>query len=150
MDRMVKSRAGVWEKIQVPRPTVIKAYNKCMGGTDKFDQFNSYYDQRLCINGWCESNLETEEQEQGQDDVEHPENVDNSHHKIEWWDKRPSLRLNGNHFPMQTDEIVSDKDSRQRCRLCNIRTVFKCMTCKVSLCIKKSCFYNWHTMEKLR
>ena len=32
--------------MDISRPTVIPVYNKAMGGTDKFDQFGSYYDDR--------------------------------------------------------------------------------------------------------
>ena len=37
---------GIFVPLDIPRPTVIPVYNKAMGGTDKFDQFGSYYDDR--------------------------------------------------------------------------------------------------------
>jgi len=50
--RRLSNVDGRWERIDIPRPTVIKVYNDLMGGTDKFDQFNSYYDQRLRSKKW--------------------------------------------------------------------------------------------------
>lgn len=43
---------GHYQLIQIPRPTVIKAYNATMGGTDKFDQYGSYYDDRVRSITW--------------------------------------------------------------------------------------------------
>ena len=37
---------GEFERIQVPRPSIIGIYNNTMGGTDKFDQREQYYDDR--------------------------------------------------------------------------------------------------------
>jgi len=46
------NRGNEWININVPRPTVIGVYNTGMGGTDKFDQLNSYYDSRLRTKKW--------------------------------------------------------------------------------------------------
>jgi hypothetical protein len=35
-----------YQQIQVPRPSIIATYNATMGGTDKFDQLEQYYDDR--------------------------------------------------------------------------------------------------------
>lgn len=43
---------GRYLDVEFPRPTVIAAYNKAMGGTDKFDQFESYYDDRYRSKTW--------------------------------------------------------------------------------------------------
>lgn len=43
---------GTYKDIKIPRPTPIEVYNKGMGGTDKFDQFSSYYDDRTRVIFW--------------------------------------------------------------------------------------------------
>ena len=40
------SQNGQYAQIQVPRPSIIGTYNATMGGTDKFDQLEQYYDDR--------------------------------------------------------------------------------------------------------
>lgn len=49
-DRNKKS--GVYTKLKLPRPTIIAAYNKGMGGTDLFDQFLSYYRTSVKTKRW--------------------------------------------------------------------------------------------------
>ena len=39
-------KSGAWNPITIPRPTTIPVYNANMGGTDKQDQFGSYYEDR--------------------------------------------------------------------------------------------------------
>jgi len=41
--RLSKSDNGVWERIQINRPTIIGHYNDGMGGTDQQDQCATYY-----------------------------------------------------------------------------------------------------------
>jgi hypothetical protein len=40
---MTRDAANGWQHSQVPRPSVIEIYNKFMGGTDRWDQYNCYY-----------------------------------------------------------------------------------------------------------
>lgn len=44
--RNTKTANGEFQPIEIDQPTVVAAYNKGMGGTDKLDQFTSYYDDR--------------------------------------------------------------------------------------------------------
>lgn len=50
--RNTKNPAGEYVCLSVPSPNIIKAYNNSMGGTDKFDQFESYYDDRARTVFW--------------------------------------------------------------------------------------------------
>jgi hypothetical protein len=50
--RKTKTGEGVWYSAELDRPTVIEVYNKAMGGTDKMDQLESYYDNRARTNKW--------------------------------------------------------------------------------------------------
>jgi hypothetical protein len=45
-------KTGVYSKLKLPRPTIIAAYNKGMGGTDLFDQFLSYYRTSVKTKRW--------------------------------------------------------------------------------------------------
>ena len=43
--RLIKNAQGFFtgEKEEIPQPTIIPDYNQGMGGTDRLDQFLSYY-----------------------------------------------------------------------------------------------------------
>jgi hypothetical protein len=43
---------GTYSKVDIPRPTVIGAYNQGMGGTDLVDQLSTYYDDRMRTYKW--------------------------------------------------------------------------------------------------
>jgi hypothetical protein len=47
-----ESRTGRFERLELTIPTVIKVYNKYMGGTDGFDQALSYYELVLQSKKW--------------------------------------------------------------------------------------------------
>jgi hypothetical protein len=53
VNRVEKRPAGGgYARTSIPIPTVILAYNASMGGTDKFDQLGSYYDDRSRTLTW--------------------------------------------------------------------------------------------------
>ena len=43
VERRSKSKEGVFEMLQLPRPSAVENYNKIMGGTNLGDQLGSYY-----------------------------------------------------------------------------------------------------------
>ena len=43
VERRSKSKEGVFEMLELPRPSAVENYNKIMGGTDLGDQLGSYY-----------------------------------------------------------------------------------------------------------
>jgi hypothetical protein len=43
---------GRYQPVQISRPTIIGVYNDSMDGTDKFDQWTSYYDDRFRSTTW--------------------------------------------------------------------------------------------------
>ena len=47
-----RTPTGGFTVVNVPRPTVIAAYNQGMGGTDKIDQLVNYYDDRYRTLKW--------------------------------------------------------------------------------------------------
>lgn len=52
-ERNMKTAAGGWGgKEEIPKPTVVSAYNRAMGGTDLGDQLNSYYQDRHRVRFW--------------------------------------------------------------------------------------------------
>jgi hypothetical protein len=46
------SRTKKYEKVRIGRPTVVRAYNKGMGGTDSFDQRLAYYRPSINTKRW--------------------------------------------------------------------------------------------------
>mmetsp|Transcript_31926 Transcript_31926/g.53362 ORF Transcript_31926/g.53362 Transcript_31926/m.53362 type:complete len:278 (+) Transcript_31926:119-952(+) len=50
--RNTKDAQGNFLSMNIPRPTVIGAYNAAMGGVDIFDQWGSYYDDRFRSLTW--------------------------------------------------------------------------------------------------
>lgn len=50
--RVEKGKKDGYVRKTIPIPTAVQAYNASMGGTDKFDQFSSYYDDRLRTVSW--------------------------------------------------------------------------------------------------
>ncbi len=50
--RNSKNKKGKFERLVLQRPTIVKAYNEGMGGTDLFDQYGSYYNTSLRCDKW--------------------------------------------------------------------------------------------------
>jgi hypothetical protein len=50
--RVEKGKKDGYVRKTIPIPTAVQAYNASMGGTDKFDKFSSYYDDRLRTVSW--------------------------------------------------------------------------------------------------
>ena len=113
--------------------------------------------QRLVINEWC--GIDKDSGSSGNESTQVDESVKKSRSRYRQSSENDlTTRTTGAHFPYQIKNKYDSEgkcieDNRNRCKYCNMNTLFKCEDCDVYLCIpsdeiSRNCFRLFHSEEK--
>jgi len=110
------------------------------------------------ISDWCGFEAELSNEGDYDGDVEDSQTAYSRHH-MSTWDKLAHVRLQGEHYPLRFERTKGSEtepgiDGRGQCKICRMKSMFKCDKCDVWLCIqsntRETCWKHFHSAENLK
>ncbi|XP_049425710.1 piggyBac transposable element-derived protein 4-like [Epinephelus fuscoguttatus] len=176
VQRRAKDEDGRWAVKEIPCPTPVMAYNKCMGGVDLSDQLIQYYSTHRKTARWYQTlflhfvdiavtnayimHCEMSRKQQVQP-MTHKNFLTQLVSELCGVDKTGTpINRSNQHVPVAiatvTDASQKATQGRRACQRCqqvdkkrNL-TPWRCKSCDVPLCVivDRNCFEEWHMLKK--